>query len=225
MEKIKAVSRYIKEGIRVGVAETGTTSAYISKITNVNEKTFYMLHPTDNGKKLHVNVGMKLEFVYIIDSGKYSFSSTVLSVLPDNVDLVEMEMPSYLDRLELRKFFRVDMMKSITVYLVEEKVIAGGKHIFEKGDFTPMTCTDLSGGGMKLTSTVKVEPDSILEVDLSSIDSHLPSNVMAKVVRSVDNNDETYTLGIMFTSLTESDRDKIIKFVFQRQTEQRKISN
>lgn len=224
MEKITSVSRYIKEDLRIGVANRGSSAVYVSKIIRVTDKSFFMYVPTDNTNKMLVKPGMELEFVYIIDSGKYTFVSTVLNVVSDSVDIVEVNMPSYLERLELRKFFRVDMLRSIPVYKVNSKVLSGNRFIYERGDFVPMTCTDLSGGGMKLTSNVKIETDDVLEVDLSRIDSNLPASVMVKVVRSVDNKDDTYTLGIMFTSLTESDRDKIIKFVFQRQTEQRKVS-
>lgn len=224
MEKITSVSRYIKEDLRIGVANRGSSAVYVSKIMRVTDKSFFMYEPKDNTKKMLVKPGMELEFVYIIDSGKYTFVSTVHDVVSDNIDMIEVNLPSYLERLELRKFFRVEMLRSIPVYKVTSKALTGNRFIYERGDFVPMTCTDLSGGGMKLSSNVKIATDDILEVDLSRIDSSLPDKVMVKVVRSVDNNDGTYTLGIMFTSLTESDRDKIIKFVFQRQTEQRKVS-
>ena len=87
-----------------------------------------------------------------------------------------------------------------------------------------MTCTDLSGGGMKLISPVPLDKDDELEIDLSGLVDGL-DNVGAKVIRYIGVEEEGHAVGIMFTSLTESARDKIIRCVFQRQYNKERLTD
>ena len=77
---------------------------------------------------------------------------------------------------------------------------------------------------MKLISPVPLDKDDELEIDLSGLVDGL-ENVGAKVIRYIGMEEEGYAVGIMFTSLTEFDRDKIIRCVFQRQHHKERLSN
>ena len=92
----------------------------------------------------------------------------------------------------------------------------------KKGEMVTMVCTDISGGGVKLLSPVLLHVDDKLDIDLSGFIDGI-GKVEGTIVRQIDSEDGYYAYGIMFTSLSESDRDKIVKRVFMRQSEQRKL--
>lgn len=215
METITAVKKLIKPDLQLWVAVSGTQRLFFTQVHDVYDTSFTILPPTDSGENLIVTKKTELEFMFTIKSGKYFFTTKPIGIIKDNVTLLAIELPISIQRNEMRAFYRVEMLRHIPVKLIN---IADGfeKHDYKKNTIVTMTCTDLSGGGMKLISPVYLEKDDTLEIDLSGLVEGL-ANIEAKVIRYIGVVEEGHTVGIMFTSLTESDRAKIIRCVFQRQ--------
>ena len=224
METITAVKKLIKPDLQLWVAVSGTQRLFFTKVSDVYDTSFTILPPTDNGENLIVTKKTELEFMFTIESGKYFFTTKPIGIIKENITLLAIELPASIQRNEMRAFYRVEMLRRITVKLVK---VANGLNgtDYQKNDIITMTCTDLSGGGMKLISPVPLDKDDELEIDLSGLVDGL-ENVSAKVIRYIGVEEEGHAVGIMFTSLTESARDKIIRCVFQRQyNKERLIDN
>lgn len=224
METITAVKKLIKPDLQLWVAVSGTQRLFFTKVSDVYDTSFTILPPTDNGENLIVTKKTELEFMFTIESGKYFFTTKPIGIIKENITLLAIELPASIQRNEMRAFYRVEMLRRIPVKLVK---VANGLNgtDYQKNDIITMTCTDLSGGGMKLISPVPLDKDDVLEIDLSVLVEGL-ENVSAKVIRYIGVEEEGHAVGIMFTSLTESARDKIIRCVFQRQyNKERLIDN
>lgn len=224
METITAVKKLIKPDLQLWVAVSGTQRLFFTKVSDVYDTSFTILPPTDNGENLIVTKKTELEFMFTIESGKYFFTTKPIGIIKENITLLAIELPASIQRNEMRAFYRVEMLRRIPVKLVK---VANGLNgtDYQKNDIVTMTCTDLSGGGMKLISPVPLDKDDVLEIDLSGLVDGL-ENVSAKVIRYIGVEEEGHAVGIMFTSLTESARDKIIRCVFQRQyNKERLIDN
>ncbi len=224
METITAVKKLIKPDLKLWVAVSGTQRLFFTKVSDVYDTSFTILPPTDNGENLIVTKKTELEFMFTIESGKYFFTTKPIGIIKENITLLAIELPASIQRNEMRAFYRVEMLRRIPVKLVK---VANGLNgtDYQKNDIITMTCTDLSGGGMKLISPVPLDKDDVLEIDLSGLVEGL-ENVSAKVIRYIGVEEEGHAVGIMFTSLTESARDKIIRCVFQRQyNKERLIDN
>lgn len=224
METITAVKKLIKPDLQLWVAVSGTQRLFFTKVSDVYDTSFTILPPTDNGENLIVTKKTELEFMFTIESGKYFFTTKPIGIIKENITLLAIELPASIQRNEMRAFYRVEMLRRIPVKLVK---VANGLNgtDYQKNDIVTMTCTDLSGGGMKLISPVPLDKDDVLEIDLSGLVEGL-ENVSAKVIRYIGVEEEGHAVGIMFTSLTESARDKIIRCVFQRQyNKERLIDN
>lgn len=224
METITAVKKLIKPDLQLWVAVSGTQRLFYTKVSDVYDTSFTILPPTDNGENLIVTKKTELEFMFTIESGKYFFTTKPIGIIKENITLLAIELPASIQRNEMRAFYRVEMLRRIPVKLVK---VANGLNgtDYQKNDIVTMTCTDLSGGGMKLISPVPLDKDDVLEIDLSGLVEGL-ENVSAKVIRYIGVEEEGHAVGIMFTSLTESARDKIIRCVFQRQyNKERLIDN
>ncbi len=223
METITAVKKLIKPDLHLWVAVSGTQRLFFTKVSDVYDTSFTILPPTDNGENLIVTKKTELKFMFIIESGKYFFTTKPIGIIKDNITLLAIELPVSIQRNEMRAFYRVEMLRRIPVKLVH--AAAGFKGTdYQKNDIVTMTCTDLSGGGMKLISPVPLDKDDELEIDLSSLVDDL-ENVGAKVIRYIGVEEEGHAVGIMFTSLTESARDKIIRCVFQRQYNKERLTD
>lgn len=224
METITAVKKLIKPDLQLWVAVSGTQRLFFTKVSDVYDTSFTIFPPTDNGENLIVTKKTELEFMFTIESGKYFFTTKPIGIIKENITLLAIELPASIQRSEMRAFYRVEMLRRIPVKLVK---VANGLNgtDYQKNDIITMTCTDLSGGGMKLISPVPLDKDDVLEIDLSGLVDGL-ENVSAKVIRYIGVEEEGHAVGIMFTSLTESARDKIIRCVFQRQyNKERLIDN
>lgn len=224
METITAVKKLIKPDLQLWVAVSGTQRLFFTKVSDVYDTSFTILPPTDNGENLIVTKKTELEFMFTIESGKYFFTTKPIGIIKENITLLAIELPASIQRNEMRAFYRVEMLRRIPVKLVK---VANGLNgtDYQKNDIITMTCTDLSGGGMKLISPMPLDKDDVLEIDLSGLVEGL-ENVSAKVIRYIGVEEEGHAVGIMFTSLTESARDKIIRCVFQRQyNKERLIDN
>lgn len=224
METITAVKKLIKPDLQLWVAVSGTQRLFFTKVSDVYDTSFTILPPTDNGENLIVTKKTELEFMFTIESGKYFFTTKPIGIIKENITLLAIELPASIQRNEMRAFYRVEMLRRIPVKLVK---VANGLNgtDYQKNDIVTMTCTDLSGGGMKLISPMPLDKDDELEIDLSGLVDGL-ENVSAKVIRYIGVEEEGHAVGIMFTSLTESARDKIIRCVFQRQyNKERLIDN
>ena len=224
METITAVKKLIKPDLQLWVAVSGTQRLFFTKVSDVYDTSFTIFPPTDNGENLIVTKKTELEFMFTIESGKYFFTTKPIGIIKENITLLAIELPASIQRNEMRAFYRVEMLRRIPVKLVK---VANGLNgtDYQKNDIITMTCTDLSGGGMKLISPVPLDKDDELEIDLSGLVEGL-ENVSAKVIRYIGVEEEGHAVGIMFTSLTESARDKIIRCVFQRQyNKERLIDN
>ena len=224
METITAVKKLIKPDLQLWVAVSGTQRLFFTKVSDVYDTSFTILPPTDNGENLIVTKKTELKIMITIESGKYFFTTKPIGIIKENITLLAIELPASIQRNEMRAFYRVEMLRRIPVKLVK---VANGLNgtDYQKNDIITMTCTDLSGGGMKLISPVPLDKDDVLEIDLSGLVDGL-ENVSAKVIRYIGVEEEGHAVGIMFTSLTESARDKIIRCVFQRQyNKERLIDN
>ena len=223
METITAVKKLIKPDLQLWVAVSGTQRLFFTKVSDVYDTSFTILPPTDNGENLIVTKKTELEFMFTIESGKYFFTTKPIGIIKENITLLAIELPASIQRSEMRAFYRVEMLRRIPVKLVRVAAGLNGTD-YQKNDIVTMTCTDLSGGGMKLISPVPLDKDDELEIDLSGLVDGL-DNVGAKVIRYIGGEEEGHAVGIMFTSLTESARDKIIRCVFQRQYNKERLTD
>lgn len=224
METITAVKKFIKPDLQLWVAVSGTQRLFFTKVSDVYDTSFTILPPTDNGENLIVTKKTELEFMFTIESGKYFFTTKPIGIIKDNITLIAIKLPANIQRNEMRAFYRVEMLRRIPVKLIKVASGLNGTD-YKKNDIITMTCTDLSGGGMKLISPIPLDKDDVLEIDLSGLVEGL-ENIGAKVIRYIGVEEEGHAVGIMFTSLTESARDKIIRCVFQRQyNKERLIDN
>ena len=79
---------------------------------------------------------------------------------------------------------------------------------------------DISGGGARISTDAPIEIGDILEIDLSE-DLNTKNEVVSRVTHIYSKNHLTEA-GVEFVLIKEPDRDKIIKYVFQRQIELKK---
>lgn len=223
MDNSAVVKNFIKSGLQLWVKVKGTQKLFFTRVSNVYDTSFTIFLPTDNGKNVVIPQELELEFIFTSENCKYIFSAKQIGIVDGDITLLTIELPVTIQKSEVRAFKRVEMFKHIPVKLID---ITNGleNNKYKKNDIVMMICTDLSGGGIKLISPVYLEKDDLLEINLSKFVEGL-ENVEAKVTRHVgiEKGGEGYITGVMFTSLTETDRNKIIRGIFQHQFDKERL--
>lgn len=213
------VEKYITVGLKINIASlVNFSGVYDSEVQDIKDKTILLSLPTNDGEKMAVKPGMKLEVSFVSMGGRISFATTTTEKVNSGV-FIEVEKPLKVDRKELREFFRVEINRTISIFTLKEDNLS--QNFIQDKEYK-VTCMDISGGGAKLISSLPIEKTEVenIQVDFSSIIPNF-TTIYAKILRYSKTNDNRFEIGIQFVDLRDSDRDKIIKYVFKRQIELR----
>jgi hypothetical protein len=112
-----------------------------------------------------------------------------------------------------------------------DKVISNQEMILKKFDTVEEVqdvsaegeCIDISGSGVNMLVTEKLNPGSILELTIDP-PTNPPIQIillgkLSRVCPSKDKENNGFEASVTFTAINEDDRDDLIKYIFQRQRE------
>ena len=137
------------------------------------------------------------------------------------IPMLKMKALSSLNRIQRRQFYRYECMLPVEYREVKEKKSGHQTDVKE----TPMLKTltkDISGGGLCIVLEEKVEKGTILDmiVELEENEKVSFKGKVIRIDRTPDSDKYKYEAGIVFQTIDEKEREKIIKFIF---SEQRKL--
>jgi len=191
--------------------------SYRSRVEEIFRSKLTLAAPLKKGQIVSLSVGTTVEVSYTDQMAIYTFESQVISQNTNTPPTVTLGEPYNLRRTQRRNFVRLDVGLSIVFTQIDD-------------DSKPMgetfsgTTVDLSGGGAMFVCNTLLKHGVILDIAIyfSKNDS---VKALGRVVRFTEKPSHTkqkYSVGLEFTVIEESERDKIIRFIFNRQRELRK---
>jgi c-di-GMP-binding flagellar brake protein YcgR len=217
LEKLTSFEKYIQvnQKLLIEVKVGDHPGVYDSRIEDFDDEHIFVSMPTDKGVTVPLRPKSRLHVSFVMDRGRFSFKTMVVDRIKGNLPMLKIVRPDAIFRQELRSFFRVDTRMSIKILVdVESDGIITQKVYDAK-------VLDLSGGGARIFTSAYLKKDDNIEVYfLGNLDRLEEVKAHVRRVRKVEDN---YEVGIQFTELGQSDRDKVIKYVFKRQVEMRKL--
>ncbi|MCD8553820.1 flagellar brake protein [Seleniivibrio sp.] len=219
MEKLVKFDKFISvnQKLLIEVKVGDYPGIFDSRIEDVSHKEHIMVSmPTSKGRTVPLAPNTRLHVSYVMDMGRFTFKSIVLDRLKSGtMMLLKIAYPDAVFREELRAFFRVDTRLSIKATVPVKKDDIWLEKLVEA------KVTDMSGGGLKMFTDIPVAKDATIEIFFMGHIEKL-DQVKAQVMRcrSVEGK---FEIGVKFVDLHQTDRDRIIKYVFKRQVEQRKL--
>lgn len=223
MEKIKDYKNVlqINTKINVGVTKGDYAGLYDSRIEDINQKHILISLPTLKGVPFPIRPGTEVEVSFITNEGRFSFSSVVEGRVSEGIVLLQLKRPEYIYRSELRKYFRVETrLKTKVTKLYFDKQ---NGDILAKMNSYDVLIKDISGGGVRIVSEVEFQEGDVLLFDLSDIFTGI-NEIFGNIIKLYSKIDRKYEYGVEFILIKERDRDQIIKYVFKRQIENKKLS-
>ncbi|QUH31460.1 flagellar brake protein [Vallitalea guaymasensis] len=188
---------------------------YVSIIQDINDDEIIISAPVENGKIIPLEVGASYILSIYTKGGLYKCKSSVKNrYKKKELHLITMEVNSAMEKSQRRQYFRLECILSILFADINEDTWSEGLIV------------DISGGGLRFTSKKKMEAGSTLKCKLnlnskSKVDTiELKGNVILSDI--VDFETMKYETRIMFDDISNEDREKIIKFIFEEERKRRK---
>ncbi|AAM24641.1 c-di-GMP-binding flagellar brake protein YcgR [Caldanaerobacter subterraneus subsp. tengcongensis MB4] len=191
--------------IKIGLNEGKTM--YSSQVQDVSKDgTLLVDTPVYSGHLVPIRVGSIVQVIYFTKQGLFIFYAKVLNRFSGKLPLLEIMPISGVERLQRRKYFRLEKVIPFTYRIrgEEEKEYKG-------------VIQDISGGGLRCRVDKKLEIGTIIDCSFT-LDEEI--QVSGKVVRYEESMEEGYEVGVCYVDIEERMREKIIRYIFE---EQRKI--
>ncbi|MEE1342098.1 MAG: flagellar brake protein [Lachnospiraceae bacterium] len=213
------------------VKEVQPKKIYFSQIADILKDSKLKINmPIEGGRIIPLEVGTGYSLCFYTSSGLYQCKATIVERYKENnMFFLVLERKTPLSKLQRRQFYRFNCMMEVQYRSILEGEEIDVKEMERaevlKLNWSKAVMIDLSGGGMKLATTLQANKQD--EVQISMV---LPLSTGAKqyyikgvVVASIPsaNRSNVFEHRIEFKDITNQEREEIIKYIFEEERRRR----
>lgn len=217
LEKIIAPDR------KVELKRLGDKEVYKTTIQNVTDQHFSVVLPRLYGEWFNVSPGEEIQVVVSGNHERFVFNTRVIIYQDQQVPFIVLEKPQESDikRIQLRSYVRIKAILEVSYQKVSESDLDNLEAI------TPSTLAytvDISGGGVQLAVNEEMKQGDLLYLKINMPgDKEEPIWALGSVRRFIPAGETKIKnlVGIKFERIAERDRDRLIKYIFDKMRKQR----
>ncbi len=238
------LNEYIRPGNMVEIVELqplgrGSASArtYRTKIFDIiSEDLIKLVIPSEHGTLQLLDQDREYEMYFYTDNGLYQCMTFMKErYRSNNIPIMEMELVTALRKYQRREYYRFSCAHPLRCRpLTEEETqnyMEKGELDATVGDRVNAIMADISGGGIRLISKEKYEPDSLLlfAFDLAGEEREGGERQEFRLVGHVissdprENGGEGFETRTQYANIDNKDREKIIRYIFEQERKLRKV--
>jgi hypothetical protein len=143
---------------------------------------------------------------YTGSRGRVRLHGTVVIEDPDDRDLVRVNSPRSVEVIQEREYVRIRSSRPVLVYSARDQV--------QVQSYT----VDVSGGGLLLAGPETLKVGEEVKFRLTLTPGELPVSGTGHVVRT----DSQGRLGVVFDEISDLDRRRLVRFIFECQRAERR---
>lgn len=185
---------------------------YRTRIEEVGERIISVGAPFIKSEIIPLHEGTKVEITFWDEVAAYSIETKILKRISFPIALFVLGLPEAISKVQRRNFVRVPAFYSLTFRTVTRE---GLRDLFQG------TMLDLSGGGLRFLTKEFVENNCLLYTQLTLPNDELQTPVRVCRVEKVEGK-QRYIVSVEFHDISERERDKIVRCVFDIQRSMRK---
>ncbi|GAB6088217.1 flagellar brake protein [Alkaliphilus crotonatoxidans] len=187
-------------------SEDQEVSPIVSQVVDLKENRIFIVNPMKQGSVYALRKGQRIKVIfYRGEKGIFRFTAEIKGKLEKNLTIYEIVPVEEAEKIQRRYFYRFEVVKRV---LIKERSASE--------EYTAVT-KDISGGGMKLYCKKSFKLGTVVSCRVF-LDEEEETFVSGEVVRSeFDPEVREYILGINFTDIRESTRNRIVSFIFEKQ--------
>jgi c-di-GMP-binding flagellar brake protein YcgR len=209
----------VNQKVEILVDTPGYRGKYVSRIEDLTDNEIVVGIPIVSGSLVPLPVGIRVDVDVICTDAVYRIHTRILKRVLHPFPLLFLAKSEDIERVQRRNYARVDVVLDVEM----EKLPSGEEGVVFHG-----VTRNISGGGMLLS--IIGDGDLLREIkegDFVEISFKIPIwkdpiYAVSKVVREDIRIGDRKDIAIAFVSINEKDRDRIVKFVFERQRELRR---
>ncbi len=185
------------------------SGVYATKVLDIQGGQFKMAAPQIKGATVPLNSGDNVSISYTTERGKFIFMTRVQDRNREPLPHYILELPEKIYRVQRRKYVRVEVEGRVDYRLRP----VDGKEVNE---FTRGRILDLSGGGVGIKGSLRIEEGEEIEMEIPILELDYP---LWGVVRRLkeDKKGEDHRMGVAFVDIDSGIRERIIKWLFEYQ--------
>lgn len=224
--EMQAVERakYIDDAEKKKVYQT-----QVCDILSEDQLEIYM--PMEKSKLILLPVNAEYDLYFYTQAGLYQcFANVIDRYKSDNQFILMMELTSNLRKFQRREYYRLSCaleMNSRPLEREEVEVVEKGNSFLVPGlPLKRSVIVDISGGGIRFIGNYAYEPESLvcckynLVVDGNAKEYTLVAKVL--MVRELEDRPGVYEHRAQYINIDTSEREEIIRFIFEEERKHRK---
>ena len=196
---------------------------YVSSIQDVNEEEFIHIGmPSYNGQIVPLQIEEKFQLCIYTKRGLYQCSGMVIDRYREGaVHYAILRILSDLVRDQRRQFYRLDKIMDIEHCLFQEETDLSEPIVYS---WKKAVMTDISGGGARFNSDVRYDTGDmvVIKMEIPRQNENQEFMLKARLISSqkLINQIGSYENRVEFSEIELSQREAIIRFIFE---EERKL--
>lgn len=205
----------INQRLTLILPEKVSVAECYSRIEDMTSEAMTIAMPMSKGYPIIIPNGSTV-WGRVVENGQvYQFQSTVTGKRISPLPVWILTLPANITKVQQRSFVRLDIVLPVKIQVMPNE---------HDGDvpFTDLLTKNISGGGVCLITQDKLKLGTKLNVQLQ-----LPEQeawiISSEVVRldMPQNDRQLYWIGVKFLDIAEPIRNRLIRFIFRKQLEQR----
>lgn len=213
------LERFDEEGNRI---EPNVVSKYERTLENYEA---VIAAPILEGNVVPIQIGTLLNvyFTYRRENDIHLFVFSVLvkdRMVSENLPFIKVEQQGEIHKVQRREYYRLDCLLKVRYRQMKSYNPVYNEDIPYRQTFAK----NLSGGGISLLLEERIEIGKILECEIFNEQNknvHFFGKVLRFEMAELDGRFK-YEAGVAYIRINESDRDAVIKFIFEEQRKLRK---
>jgi|GEM_PF-815759 len=199
----------------------GLLQEYTSQVVDLHGKDFMdVLIPIHKNQDVYLRVDSIVKIVLPKGDAVYEFKAVVYEKLFGRVPLLRLKMISEVNKIQRRNFYRLKLMRDIEARKLLKAADQEKDQGKKFGEIFNCYLNDISAGGVQISTKEDIQEGDTLEmrIDLNGIEL-VAYGIIVRRTLTVSPR-APFSYGVKFDKLSESDKNKLSKFVFE---EQRKL--
>jgi c-di-GMP-binding flagellar brake protein YcgR len=198
---------------------------YKANIQDIKKDYILISIPVSEDKYYLMHRGSTVEFYITGEREITKFKSDVLGKKVENsISLAILSTPVFIEKMQRREYFRLPVaMDAKLSILTGDRVYSNIKDVPAEFFNKMKSCiiVDISGGGLKVAIKEQMQKGHYVIIMMKIPDEIF---LLCKIVWvEKDNLNRNYKVALRFEGISERERDRIIKFIFEKMRNQSKI--
>lgn len=200
-------------------------TTYKADIQDVKKDYIMISMPVSENKYFLMHRGSVIEFIVTGDKDIDKFKSEVLGKkVENNIQLAILSTPVFVEKIQRREYFRLPVVLDAKLYMLPKDNAYNSISEVPESYFKRLKegiIIDISGGGLK--AALK---EQMIKGHQAIVSFNIPDEltVLCKIVWvEKDAKNRNYKVALSFIGINERDRDRVIRFIFEKMRNQSKL--